>query len=375
MTSLFDLLQTAPLSGIRYNELMGERVATGTARSLRTAVVGLIADFANGQGITCGLTHQAMSELVFALAAYREEETPLFPEVYVTTAPTTLPALSAVHQRLLLGSGAAEPGTVRRALKICAALATNGWAMFLERTPTGFEFGVFRISESLLSLTAADMMVAPEPLRAPVILLRNSKANCVELIGRDGGRLDVRLTSEIDVNEIEESAPALFAARICQGLEEDFRDAALRYFTRVIADACRGSHGALLAVLARRRREIPAAFSDGVLLRHPIDLGGLLVQAHRAKDIVTCAELETKSSLLRGMVRSDGVTLLSPDAKVLGFRIFIKATQKELRQFADVGGARTRAFAILKRRCPRELDSALMWSQDGRTEFAGGHDE
>jgi hypothetical protein len=52
-------------------------------RTIREALLGMVANHLNGGAITCGLTQQVGCELVALLSAYREEERRLFPQVYL----------------------------------------------------------------------------------------------------------------------------------------------------------------------------------------------------------------------------------------------------------------------------------------------------
>ncbi len=80
--------------------------------------------------------------------------------------------------------------------------------------------------------------------------------------------------------------------------------------------------------------------------------------------------LRSHESLLRGMIMSDGVTILGTDGSIMGFRVFVQAVAEkkiDLKERA-AGGARSRAFEVLRGYLGAPLKAALFRSQDGRTE-------
>jgi hypothetical protein len=80
--------------------------------------------------------------------------------------------------------------------------------------------------------------------------------------------------------------------------------------------------------------------------------------------------LRSHESLLRGMIGSDGVTIMGTDGSIRAFRVFVQGSGKKAggRQQAASGGARSRAFDVLRGYVGKTLRAALFRSHDGRTE-------
>jgi hypothetical protein len=80
--------------------------------------------------------------------------------------------------------------------------------------------------------------------------------------------------------------------------------------------------------------------------------------------------LRSHESLLRGMIASDGVTVLGSDGSVRAFRVFVQRKRRaaSAQQGSHSGGARSRAFEALRGYLGRTLRAILIRSQDGRTE-------
>ena len=70
------------------------------------------------------------------------------------------------------------------------------------------------------------------------------------------------------------------------------------------------------------------------------------------------------------MLHSDGITVISSSAQVLGYRYFIKQKVRGTKPSEVLGGARRRAFLDLKQLVDdHELQGAFIRSSDGHAEF------
>jgi hypothetical protein len=191
---------------------------------------------------------------------------------------------------------------------------------------------------------------------------------CVEVSANNGSRHYIFLD-----HRKEDSPPPLryldkLVSAVMEHAGEDVKEPAVSFLKRQLFDSLRQSHGCLIAVT--NMREAPKFLSeDGVMLESPIDLPAL-VESLR-KDRISAAYLESKGSLLGGMLNSDGILLFDSRGRVLGYNCFVKTGKND----AVIGGARRRAFSTLKEKIGRGLSAAFMQSQDGWSDFIGGNDE
>ena len=145
-------------------------------KSILESLRGLLADFLRNSGISCPITLDVACDLVFLLSAYREEEVPLFPEVYLL-GPSPVRGRAGRHRprsrRVPIGTAPLDRRAAARGLENCAGLATGGWAIFLRREPDRFAFGVFRAYQLPFSVSADESLASPGNSEAGVVLLRN----------------------------------------------------------------------------------------------------------------------------------------------------------------------------------------------------------
>jgi hypothetical protein len=160
-----------------------------------------------------------------------------------------------------------------------------------------------------------------------------------------------------------------FAKVVCSEVLKDQRDQAIGYLARILTDCLRGSHGALLAATPYKKPLDRNKLSDGVVLSDPIPLVQTMLSAIRGRTAAEATLLRSQESLLRGMIGSDGVTVFGTDGSIRAFRIFVQqiGTKKAAGQSVS-GGARSRAFAVLRGYVGTSLKAALFRSQDGRME-------
>jgi len=228
-----------------------------------------------------------------------------------------------------------------------------------------------------VSLSSADHMADPDAKSGSGILLRNCARNCVELISSDGKRLEFGLTStEPTATSVSESFHKL-AVEATRSILETQRDGALSYAKRLIVQVCEQCHGTIIAVPRSEIGELPIEFHDGVRFEEPVDL---LAAFHKLEDegsAATLSRLLARETLFRGMIQSDGITILNSFGQILAFRVFVKPNEGEqgkLNQHNIRGGARSRAFELMKVRLSNSLSCVFFLSQDGNTMCEVKHD-
>lgn len=341
-------------------------------KTIRDSLLGMVTDHLRKGAIDCGPTCDVGCELVALLAAYREEERRLYPQVCLV-GPHELDILRSlapgIVPPLVIGKiEAREPRRVASsALKHCATLATESWRVFIRRIGTDYEYGLFCADGESYSTDLENNLAVSG---YPAALLRHSAENTVEIINSSKGRLEISLTTASPTTSTLSSRVSDFARAACFDVAEPSREAASLYLAQFLAGALRGSHGALLAVTPAKKPLNRTYFGDGILLAEPVPLIQARLDAAETKKVGESARLRSMESLVRGMIESDGVTIFGTDGTVQAFRVFVQ--KKGRGSTVSSGGARSRAYEVLRGHVGKALAAALFRSQDGRTESEVG---
>jgi len=343
-------------------------------RSIREELLGALHGFCSDAGFQAMRTNQVLADLVFHLSEYREEEVPLYPNLYLTEGGNEVfSAIAPAGERVSIGN-CDIASSASKVLKECATLANDGWAIYLEMGSGSAEYGLFRTSDLPISVSAMELLRDPEQELEPVVVIRNCAARCVEMIDGRGNHLELSLTSAPPSDKPVSSQLKELAVSVTRDVV-DPNQATLPYIERLLGDICQRSHGTIIAVLPTSDEPLPPEFGDGVTFLEPIDIGKSLSELHENRSAEALSRLHSHESLLKGMISSDGITILSTDAKVYAFRVFVKPTSEESQRMEGLdirGGARTRAFELLRLRLGNPLEAVFLRSQDGKTDFFRG---
>jgi hypothetical protein len=336
---------------------------------LREELARLLGD----EGMHDDGTADALVEIVTSLSRYQEEGTSLFPLVFLCDDLGALLAMVGGDERLRLGEGARNGETVRRALKHCAPLATEGWSIWFERTKSGsLCYGLFRTDAFVLRETPMEVLRAntqPDLRAIGVVQLGDS---IVELRSASGAVRYVYLSGA------RSDAPpqTLLLRGLLAGIVRDV-PGALRadtwtFYRRVFVDAMRTGHGSLVAVLPAEE-PVPEAFSDGMLFTEPIDVGRAIARYRLEHSEPSRARVQALGRLLASMMGVDGITLLRSDGAILGYHVFIRHPPS-VSPAAPAGGARLRTYELLASEVGHALVAAFYRSQDGHVECIGARE-
>jgi len=351
-----------------------QMASTSTQQSIRKELLGLVFDFVKAAGFKSSDVNETLADLVFHLSEYREEDVPYFPQVYLIAGAdesAILAALAPGRERVPIGQHSLTQ-CAAKCLKDCAALADSGWAIYLSLDNSEARYGLFRAIDLPISVSASESLLDPDVETAPVILVRNCAARCVELVDGTGQHLELSLTSAPLSTEAVSAHVSGLATAIVEDVPEPDRKRLHGYFEQALSTAIRASHGSLIAVIPAALLELPSELREGVVLDGPLGFTEPFRTLMSQKDAVSLSQLQSRETLLTGMVSSDGVTVLASDATMRAFRIFVRPTPAEAEQIAKSsfrGGGRTRAFELLKLRLGSPFAAAFFRSQDGRTEF------
>jgi hypothetical protein len=275
--------------------------------------------------------------------------------------------LSAV-EHLRIGAGDRNPETMERALKQCAPLAVANWSIYIVRRNDQFEFGVFRCEGSDLAISLADRLLYVEEPAFPLLIVHQIAPNRVELRGIRRNSMVVSFEARLESPEALAVIRAGFIPKLCSLIDPAYREQSETFYANLISAVLKAGHGTLAAVLHGGTDQLPTCFFDGVVLSEPFSIARRIVEVQQSKSIAASESVRAATSLISGMLLSDGITLFCPDGSVLAYRVFVKHPPTDLSGVTPVGGARRRTFEVLRGMLRSEIIAAFMQSQDGRVE-------
>ncbi len=386
--------------------------------------------------------NQALSDLIFSIARYQEEGVQLHPKVYLLSDVGLALKMLPGSDSIVIGTDPNFKSAVKSAVKKCAPLAINGWCIYVEASDDTATYGVFRGDTSPVALPIDDAILTDD-VPFQTIKIHQITIDNVEVVSNNGLALNIslshasqennesqrhldRLIKEVTsrcsnnlesgniqslpvekgnnaIRQLLENVGLLNPqVEVNRGLveveysEEKGHEQLVSYLTHLIGDSIKKAHGCLIAVSVDEN--VPNALkSGGICFKNPIDFHELVNECLRHS--TEAGKLISSGQLVEGMLKSDGIILFSPNAKVLGFNFFvssaasdqnIQVSQLSIRSLLSsvgrlskagakkvpapsnaIGGARTRAYETLSSMVGSELRAVFMQSQDGITYFKG----
>ncbi len=334
-------------------------------KTLREFLLGALVDFADTSGFTDLASATNLASLIVSLAHYQEEGHSLLPEVFlcrsIDAVAKTLPGAEKVE----IGVRSAGALAIEEGLKRCAPLAREGWCIYFEKPSSEIRFGLFRGSLNPLAISVERTLFADVMTGLQIVRLHRFANGCVALSNQNGENHHLMLSEKAGPKAAEptDSFKRIVSA-VCKKVSLNHQDSVSTCLERILRLGLIDSHGALIAVTTSDK--VPRFLQDGITLSPAIDLSAC-VKSRLAKTDPDDFRIEGVTSLVRGMLTSDGITVFSPTAKLLSYNCFIHASQSKERQI--VGGARSRAFSALKDKLGRGLSAVFSQSQDGWMKF------
>ncbi|HEX8536103.1 MAG TPA: hypothetical protein VF664_01470 [Cystobacter sp.] len=336
-----------------------------TVLSFRHLLSEAISSFLSEAGLGSAQVGEPISELLVTLSRYREEGEPLFPVAFLGDDLDGMMRVLNGKDPVAVGTGPRSRETVQRALKQCAPLGQGRWwSLYLLLVPEGFRYGIFRTEPSPLVETPLERMRRAGDGASRMVGVLQLAENVVELRALGGLTRHVFLSGA----RAENLLPTVAMDELALGLTADVREPARGltrdFYRRVLFEAMQSSHGTLVAVLPKGSTGLPL-FVDGVLLGEPIDMVARVMRHHEAPEVESASAVSAMAQLLRGMMATDGITVLRSDGFILGYNVFVRHPETLSREAARVGGARRRTYEVLCGWVGRELTTAFFRSQDG----------
>jgi hypothetical protein len=333
--------------------------------SFRHLLSDAVASFLHEAGLGSAQLGDALSELIVTLSRYREEGEPLFPVAFLGDDLQEMMRVLDGRDPVAIGTGPRTRETIQRALKQCAPLGQGRWwSLYVLLVPEGFAYGIFRTDPFPLVETPLERMRRAGELSLRMVGVLQLAENVIELRGMGGLYRHIFLSGA----RAEVTLPTVAMDQLALGLTADLKEPARGltrdFYRRVLFEAMQASHGTLVAVLPRGREGLPV-FVDGVLLEEPIDMVARVMRYHENPSVEAASAVSSAAQLLRGMMATDGITVLRSDGFILGYNVFIRHPESLIRQPSRVGGARRRTYEVLCAWVGRELTTAFFRSQDG----------
>jgi hypothetical protein len=359
------------------------RAAGPRARPVKTSFLSLrpllhdrLADFARPYAGAAATVTSLLTEAVVGISDYREEGARLLPAIFFTDDLGALLSDVGGSDPIALGEAEADPHAVRVALKACGGLGEGRqWAVYLEVRDRRLRYGVFRTDGSPLRETSFEQL---RRLRRPgsrSIGITRIGASLVEIRTAGGKHEHADFSGSAERSGNPRVALRRFIGALSRDAPAPLRRQLEAFYYRVTVELFSGAHGALAAVMGPSATR-PAALSDGIWLRQPLDLGRAVEAYERAPAEGSALALVGYAGLVRRMLSMDGVTVFGSDGTVLGYNCFVEHPGSLRHVDGPVGGARRRAYQALCALVGTELLAALYQSQDGATEcFQAPHPE
>lgn len=349
-----------------------------TIITFRPLLEQAVEEFISTQGWKTPGLSEATSELITALAKYREEGKRLFPVAYFTQdLPALLNELGGTDP-LLIGRGPLNSQTMRRALKQCAPLGEGrSWVIYLCVNDNQTEFGVFRTTGSPIQPTSLERLRRIEKPSLPILGVVQLAENVIELRASAFSYRYIHLSGLSATGTPPTRTTRDFIEALTHDVSPEYRNPIANFYYRVVIDVMQVWHGTLAAVLPKGA-PIPDFFRDGVILEEPVDIEERIRSVCQGGWNLNPGELQAESHLVRGMMGADGITLLSSDGKILGYNVFMNSPIQATVHSSE-GGARWRTYRALCKMVGQDLVATFYRSQDGSSncmsQFAVSSDE
>ena len=336
--------------------------------SLEKSLLKEVKSFLLKEGMKCEFTQQGLIELIDLLFTYKEEGKFLFPQLYIIDDLKMFAKVLSPSKFHKIGADNKSSQTFLEAVKKCAPLTEDGWAIYILRLPSTFEYGVFRSGTNILSVPISEIIISKEPPLQPAILVYQTAGKLVEVRGAKGNSIVTNFSTKNQITLSPLQVHEKFIDCIIKNVNEDYKDQARIFFRKLFLKVHQTGHGTLIAVVDYNSEDFPDILKDGIRLDFKIDIIEAIAALGTESPLITNSKIEGYFTLLKGMLSSDGVTILGNDGSIRGYNIFIthkgSTTTKE-----KFGGSRKRTFNTLIANFDSILIAAYVQSQDGNIQF------
>jgi hypothetical protein len=347
------------------NKIFNQDAILSFRSYLQKGMSHFVSDFQQSDSVA-----DVLAEFIIVLSSYQEEGVQLFPIVFIGEDLSEILSITQGIDPIVVGQGEQNRESVRRAFKRFAPLTEGrAWAAFVILQKNSMSYGVFRTSQSPLLPTAFECLRQTQNPDLRVLGLSRLGGSFVEIRSASGQYKYINMSGEY---EEAKNPPKLiydFMNVVTKDAPPEVLPHLRSFYYRVGVDLLHANHGALLAV-THFNQEIPEIFQDGILLKERIDLSKAISKFLDTSDRESYQRLVAWSQLLRRMTRMDGITLVDTSGAIVGYNCFIRNSDLEFNpKFSSSGGARRRAFDVLRTHLGEHLSGVIYKSQDGVIEM------
>lgn len=339
--------------------------------SLRPLLVSASVEFLSQEEMACLTTQEGLPELISQLLYYKEEGKSLYPEIYIFDDLELVKKVLPNSQVCFIGTGDKNKATMLKALKKCAPLTENGWAIYILRKENAFDFGVFRAGTSILSVSISESLIDAGTDDLKAILIHQIAEKFIEVKGIKADSLLISFGSQEHSSNSPTENQSKFIDTIVAKVKQELKDPTINFFKKVFLEVLQKGHGTLACVMSHRKKELPKKLQDGIALNKRINIPSIISELLDKNDLQANSKLEGQYSLITGMMQSDGITVFTDNGEVASYNAFVKHPEK-LTKSKTTGGARSRTFLTLCDMIGNGIESAYIQSQDGKIEFNNG---
>ena len=339
--------------------------------SLKPLLVSASVEFLGQEEMACLTTQEGLPELISQLLYYKEEGKSLYPEIYIFDDLELVKKVLPNSQVCFIGTGDKNKSTMLKALKKCAPLTENGWAIYILRKQDSFEFGVFRAGTSILSVSISEALIDDGTDELKAILVHQIADKLIEVKGIKADSLLVSYGNQTHSSDSPTENQSLFIETIVKNVKQELKDPTINFFKKVFLEVLQKGHGTLACVISKKKKELPKKLQDGIELEQRINIPKIIEELLDKNDLQANSKLEGQYSLISGMMQSDGITVFTDSGEVASYNTFVKHPEKLIKT-KTTGGARSRTFLTLCDMIGNGIESAYIQSQDGKIEFNNG---
>lgn len=339
--------------------------------SIKPLLVSASVEFLGQEEMACLTTQEGLPELISQLLYYKEEGKSLYPEIYIFDDLELVKKVLPNSQVCFIGTGEKNKATMLKALKKCAPLTENGWAIYILRKQDSFEFGVFRAGTSILSVSISEALIDDGTDDLKAILVHQIADKLIEVKGIKADSLLVSYGNQVHSATSPTENQSMFIETIVKNVKQELKDPTINFFKKVFLEVLQKGHGTLACVISNKKKELPKKLQDGIELEQRIDIPKIIEELLDKNDLQANSKLEGQYSLISGMMQSDGITVFTDNGEVASYNTFVKHPDK-LAKTKTTGGARSRTFLTLCDMIGNGIESAYIQSQDGKIEFNNG---
>ena len=339
--------------------------------SLRNELISASVEFLGQEEMACLTTQEGLPELISQLLYYKEEGKPLYPEIYIFDDLDLVKKVLPNSQVCFIGTGDKSKATMLKALKKCAPLTENGWAIYILRKENTFDFGVFRAGTSILSVSISEALIDDGTNVIKAILIHQVAEKLIEVKGIKADSLLISYGSQEHSINSPTTNQSKFIDTIVEQVKQELKDPTINFFKKVFLEVLQKGHGTLACVINHKKNKLPKRLQDGIVLENRINIPKVIADLLDKNDLQANSQLEGQFSLIAGMMQSDGITIFTDNGEVASYNVFVKHPEK-LAKTKTMGGARSRTFLTLCDMIGNDIKSAYIQSQDGKIEFNNG---